>query len=177
MSLTRFCELRQAGRVQRCHNRPHHGSYSIAEHVAQCLHILFSFHPNPSIGLIKAITYHDHAEYWTGDIPANAKWAWPALAMASQNAEHEVNERLDIPHVDGLSEHDHLWLVRVDSAELALWCIDQIDLGNTHAKEILNRIVDRMREREMPDELVPLWWHVIFSRVGGVVPKWASKML
>jgi len=81
------------------------------------------------------------AERWTGDIPATAKWQFPRLKEASDNAEKNCFYRLNFPLIN-LTEEEELWLHAVDVLELYLWCLDQEAFGNQHIKTMKENIFD-----------------------------------
>lgn len=151
-TLTAILELRRAGRVQRCHGIPYHGSYSVAEHTYQMLNLLMSLCPKPSKALIEAILYHDSAELEIGDTPRPAKTRFPDLGKAVAKAEEVVNSELSVMQ-DKLLPSELAWLRGLDLLELAMWCLDQLDMGNKNVMPVLDRCHDAIQEQEMPEEI------------------------
>jgi len=150
--LSAVLELRRAGRVQRCHGIPHHGSYSVAEHTYQMLHLLMSLCPKPSKALIEAVLYHDSAELELGDTPRPAKTRFPDLGKAVAKAEDVVNGELSVMQ-DRLLPSELSWLRALDVLELAMWCLDQLDMGNKNVMPVLERCHDALLEIQVPEEL------------------------
>jgi len=134
-------KIREAGHVERCHTVPHIGSYNVAMHSWHAAMILVELWPEASRNLIMQVLWHDAAERWTGDIPATAKWQFPGLKEASDNAEKNCFHRLNFPLVN-LTEEEELWLHAVDGLELYLWCLDQEAFGNQHIKTMKENIFD-----------------------------------
>jgi len=98
-------------------------------------------HPDPSIDLIKAALWHDGPEFYTGDVPANAKWDFPGIKEAMDHAEGVLKQRLNM--VFDLSARDQRWLKACDSFELWLWARNQLRMGNSRARIIMTRLEDR----------------------------------
>lgn len=154
-ALDQLIELRRAGHVQRCHTWQHLGSYSVAEHCYQCLIILTAFHPDPSPRLLKSVLYHDSAEYVVGDTPAPAKWRSRALREALRALESEVEAELQISFE--LDTTEELWIKAVDLIEFGMWCIDQLDLGNSLAMPRLATVIEAFNSfQAFPPELTPV---------------------
>lgn len=130
--------LREGGHVQRCHNLPHHGEYSVAAHSWHVAILLMVLHPNPSKELLLAALTHDVAERWTGDVPAPAKWASPKLKDHLDALEGGIEIALGI--ASQLTTEEQRWLKACDLLELELWCMDQIALGNKVALKVQQNI-------------------------------------
>jgi 5'-deoxynucleotidase YfbR-like HD superfamily hydrolase len=129
---------RHGGRVQRCHTVPHHGSYSVAEHTYGAVQMVLTFHPNPSIDLVRAVMDHDVPEYWVGDIPSTAKMMSPMLARELQVVEDTVFDHYELGA--GLTQEERRWLKAVDLLELWVWSHEQDALGNSYARLITREI-------------------------------------
>lgn len=85
-----------AGKVLRWHSNP---AVSVvrqtnADHVAGCLTLLFMLVPEPSIDLVRAITFHDHGERWTGDLSNTFKSAHPEAASRHADIETYYTARV-----------------------------------------------------------------------------------
>ncbi len=126
--LIRVLATREAGRVRRCHIIPHHGQYDVAQHSYGAVSLLLLLHPNPSLGLIKAVQWHDCAERWVGDLPAPVKWTHAELGQSFENAEQRVLKVLGL--FSNIGAEDINWLKAVDTLDLWLWCREEEALGN-----------------------------------------------
>ena len=135
--------LREAGALERAHNVPHHGSYSVGQHSYDAANIILILHPNPSLNLVKAVLWHDAPERFLGDLPAPAKWYNPALADEYRTAEKTVADHMGIQSVfDELTEEDKHWLSAADRLELLLWAQDQEALGNRHVCNLRDNVLE-----------------------------------
>ena len=130
--ISKFRALREAGHVRRCHTLPHHGYYDVAQHSWQALALLLHLHPDPSRNLIWALAFHDAAERFFGDQPAQAGWSDPELRKLQKAAEARAQTALGLQF--DLAPEEVLWLEALDKLELLLWCGDQEALGNRHVK-------------------------------------------
>jgi 5'-deoxynucleotidase YfbR-like HD superfamily hydrolase len=149
---------RCAGQTERAHTLPHHGSYSVAQHSAQALSLLFLLYPGePSVSLIKAVLWHDLPERELGDIPAQAKWYNSGLHEAYRQAESNVFAmRYPRAHfaLNNLTPDEREWLRGVDYLELMLWCGDQVGLGNANASIVVERILHRIQDDKLPQPIM-----------------------
>jgi 5'-deoxynucleotidase YfbR-like HD superfamily hydrolase len=130
--VSKIRSLREAGHVRRCHTLPHHGSYDVAQHSWQAVALLFHLHPDPTRDLIWALLFHDAAERFYGDQPAQAGWADPELRKRQKEAEAKALTTMGLAFE--LNPSDKQWLEALDKLELLLWCDDQEALGNRHVK-------------------------------------------
>lgn len=148
--------VRSAGDVERCHAVPHHGSYSNARHCYGAVTLLLLLHPSPSMELLKAIQFHDVAEYWLGDLPHPAK-----MAMPDVRALHHRYEVLKLCEVFGswpeLDDEDLAWLAAVDQMDYALWAMDQYAMGNTKILDSLSASWRHIGELNLPREAREFW--------------------
>jgi len=135
--------LREAGALERCHNVPHHGSYSVGLHSYNAVNILLTLHPDPSPNLVKAMMWHDSPERFLGDLPAPAKWYNADLAKEYTKAEKQVAEHMGIQHVFAeLTDDDKNWMHAADRLELLQYCQDQLALGNKHVRNMHDLVIE-----------------------------------
>ena len=76
--------------------------------------------PDSTKQLILSAMYHDVAEVVLGDIPATAKWGYPELKKAYQEAEERVMKNLQLDFVLNKKELDRLKMA--DMLELVMYC-------------------------------------------------------
>lgn len=141
---------REAGRVERCHTLPHHGSYTNGQHTHDATSLLFLLHPKPSLRLVRALHFHDVAERWVGDMPAPAKKI-DDLGQAVHRAEAAVMKQLG--HDYKLTKNERRWLKAVDTVEFYLWCADQVAMGNQHVAINLATVVKWMDKMDLPEQV------------------------
>ncbi len=139
----RMRATREAGKVLRCHNVPHHGTYSVAEHSWQAVMLMVQLHPDPSRNLLIAMACHDVAERFYGDQPVPVGWAKPEIRRLQKEAEAEALTILDLsPKLNHEEEH---WLNVIDKLELLLWTLDQDAMGNLHCCNVEKGMRDWFR--------------------------------
>jgi len=133
--------MREAGAVRRCHTMPVIGEYNVGIHVynmLSMLRILWTSAPN---SLIWAILEHDAPERLTGDIPAPVKWFGIIDREILDKIEQSIMlDTLEYDYIGELSKNEQAWFHSLDIFELALFCRDQIMLGNRNFEVMLERI-------------------------------------
>lgn len=152
---------REAGHVQRCHVVPHHGAYNIDGHSYNALSLLLILHPapGPSLFLVRAVLWHDHAERFVGDMPATAKWINYKLGEEYELCEARAHDKIGLVNLGELSDNDRAWLDGVDKLELYMWCLDQEALGNRHTMHFATNLdawLEKNRSR-LPDQIQAVW--------------------
>ena len=142
--LDRLLLVRQGGHVERSHTTPHHGSYTVASHSWGVAQIILTFHPLPTIELVRAALNHDVHERWIGDLPGQVIWENDELRDLLKELEAGVNAKLGISAP--ASREDVTWLYIADKIDLLLWAFDQVDLGNKSAERFVERLKIRFRD-------------------------------
>lgn len=133
--------MREAGAVRRCHTVPIIGEYSVGVHVYNMLSMLRVLYPDAPVHLVWAILEHDAPERLTGDIPAPPKWFGVVNKDALAQIEHDILvDTVGYDHMIQLNKEEQGWLKALDIFELALFCRDQIMLGNRNLEVMLDRI-------------------------------------
>jgi 5'-deoxynucleotidase YfbR-like HD superfamily hydrolase len=155
-SLELVQEYRTATKVERCHTIPHHGSYSIGQHSADALALLFAIKPTVSANLCKAMLMHDFAEQYLGDLPATAKWENPKLKQVYEEAEEQALKSL-CGDFD-LTEEEAIWLRWADILEFFFWCLDQQRLGNMNVQQPLKNAAGWIQKNlnTAPEQIIQL---------------------
>ncbi len=141
--------LLEAGQVERLHATPHHRPYNVATHSWNMAAMLCQLHPNPSSHLIKAVLFHDVAERYVGDMPSPGKW-WisPAIGQILQKVEEEIQHLLGVSFE--LTERDRDWLKALDLVELFYFCCEEMAMGNSHVKSIIETCWELLNEDWVP---------------------------
>ncbi len=122
--------LRESGAVKRGHTMSFGGDYTVGKHSYDAVSMLLVLHPAPSLDLIRCLMWHDAAERWLGDLPAPAKWQFPELKAAYEEAENTVLRARYGVDMSVLTDDDRLWLEGIDRLEFIMWCRDQLGQGN-----------------------------------------------
>lgn len=117
--------------VRRFHTIPHVVTQeTVGHHTAGVMAIIFCLYDqDPPLRLVRAALYHDVSEWVTGDIPATAKWDFPALKEASERAEEEVMGAAGLELVLDLEEAHVLKFA--DMLSLVIKAHDEVLCGNS----------------------------------------------
>lgn len=97
--------------------------------------------------MLAALT-HDLAELHTGDMPYPFKYANPQLKEYLDDAECTIlaSVRLDVL----LTPEETLILKAADMLDLALKCVDEVELGNQTVLDMLNTGILVLRGLQLP---------------------------
>ena len=155
--------MREAAIVRRCHTVPilNSDQYVVGLHSFNMLAMLRLLNPTASHALIWAVLEHDLPERLTGDIPAPTKWFDVVNRTELGRMEKIIAEKVvGKSHEAELSYEERKWLRALDIFELALFCRDQIMLGNRNLEVMLNRIHEYVtREAAMLAEpVLDVYW-------------------
>lgn len=136
----RVAQKREAGHVERWHLLLHLGHQDVAAHTWQATMLLLELYPKASRRLIIYMLNHDVTERWIGDIPANSKGLFPAIAVGVIDAEKQLTKERGLPDVEKLTLNERCWARACDALELVLWCKDQEAMGNRVIKDTMNSV-------------------------------------
>lgn len=166
-AVDRIKATREAGNVRRFHVVPHVGEYTVGKHSYDAVSMLCVLHPNPSVGLIKALLWHDGAERWVGDMPRPAPDYHEPLRYAYDQAHMAALQTWEMYEFGGLVEEDFRWLNAIDTLEAWVWCQEQVAFGNQHCVEALvglSRTIERGLSR-FPDPCREFYLQYEWSRL------------
>lgn len=133
------------------HTRRYHcvqiiGHQTVAEHSARVAMLADQIMDGKaSANLLRACLRHDLAESVTGDVPATAKWRNPDLNFALHVAEARFEEDNDL-HVELTGEEEAV-LKWADALECLYFCVDQLLLGNRHARVVCENVIHHLKDR------------------------------
>lgn len=133
---------RSANKVKRYHTIDLIVPETVGHHCANVALLCAHIAGNPSAELLLAALTHDYAEQFTGDIPATAKWAYPALESVLGQIEAEVDQ-----YNLKLTETEKFILKQADMLDLCFKCVEELKMGNTTVKPILERGINWIRSR------------------------------
>lgn len=130
-ALEQACLMRDAGAVKRFHTVRMLRSQPVAEHSFNMLLLLQQVWPTAPARLLRAVIHHDLPELVTGDVPAPTKRNIPSLSIILEEAERGAGPlyRDD----EDLTTYEQAVLKWVDYMELALWCMEEMNMGNMYA--------------------------------------------
>lgn len=135
--LERIIAMRNGGQVRRYHVARTVKIQTVADHSHGVACIICAAFDTPSLDLVRAALFHDLAEAVTGDVPATAKWLNPGLERELGYVEDTFNERYRLTPL--LSEEEVRILKAADMLELMLWNMEDYQMGNEYANEIVER--------------------------------------
>lgn len=145
---------REAGAIQRYHIIPHHGIDTVASHSWNATTLLLVLNPTASRKLIIYMLHHDITERWTGDIPAAAKGMFPTIMLGVKEAEKSLEQEMNLPSADGLTEEEQQWARAIDALESALWCHEQLAMGNQMVKHALEALATWIEKKDCVPSIV-----------------------
>jgi hypothetical protein len=156
---TRINFVRKGGDVKRFHTFPVIGEQTNGHHQYNVLSLLLILHPDPSMDLIKYITWHDTAEHIFGDVPATAT-IYDNEFYEKYNKLQEINLCEMAAPIEVLSKEDRYWFECLDKLEVYLFAKEQLNLGNKNMTGIIRNVIfwfsDRAEKQPYttPDEIL-----------------------
>jgi 5'-deoxynucleotidase YfbR-like HD superfamily hydrolase len=94
---------------------------------------------------LKSSLYHDCAEHLTGDLPAPIKKSSKAVAKVIKELEDNFNKELDI--LVRLEDKDEVKVKFCDCLEGALFCLEELEMGNKKVIDVFGRYMEYLREQ------------------------------
>lgn len=140
--------MREAGAVTRWHTIPHIGVDTVASHSWNATTLLLELNPTASRALIVYMLNHDVTERWIGDIPASAKGMFHKISQGVKEAESFLEGEFDLPWTGGLDQNEQQWARAIDALEAALWCHEQLMMGNRMVENALKSLDDWIFDEE-----------------------------
>lgn len=150
MNTNRLRLMRIAARIPRVHTRPPIHKQTVGEHTFGVLAILREV-CQPSVALYEAALYHDAPEAVTGDVPAPAKWDSPALTEALNDVEDDIIDRWRLPNSRNLNPQEERLLKFADLMELALFSIEEVNMGNRGMAKVAENALTHIAATELSD--------------------------
>lgn len=138
--------LREAASVQRYHTQRMQRKQELNAHSYGVAMLVQHLYPECSRDLLLAALYHDLPEYFTGDVPAPAKRGIPQLAVLLENAEKGTGI---LYREFNLTVFDEALLKWCDTFELVLFCLEEVQMGNTYALAPLYKGLEWCTESDM----------------------------
>jgi 5'-deoxynucleotidase YfbR-like HD superfamily hydrolase len=143
----RLNKIRCGGNVERFHVLPTIRRNSVAAHSWGVAVVCLSLWDDCSFSLVKAALYHDCAEYLTGDLPAPIKLASEQISSVIRTLEKDYEEELNIRIP--LSEKDKARLKFADCVDGAMFCLEEIKMGNKMVVKPFAKYIDYLNAVEM----------------------------
>lgn len=157
ITLGQLLELHAAGGVKRYHTVPTIGQETIAAHSWGVALLILKLYPGiPSRELLAAAIYHDIPESVVGDTPANAKWQFPDLAVATSRAEDTIALYMEVEYEESLDKQERDWLRWCDLLDIAFYCHEQYQLGNRTVVPMMERVRRKLRDLDAPERVFEL---------------------
>lgn len=146
--------MREGGAVQRYHTHRMHHPQDVAAHSwGVAVVLLGAGFASPA--LLAYTLLHDVAEQATGDVPAPVKWAHPGLDAALEIVEDDFNNAHGITDLyQSLSLLERKAAKWADMYELTQHALDEVMMGNLHARQMLNNGLGVVRQRAKEVQLI-----------------------
>lgn len=142
-------ELRAGMAVRRYHTRLRIKEETVGHHSANVCAILLRLDPNVSRELLINALLHDVPEFYTGDVPAPAKWGHPEVKAALEDAEDHFKTEHSIPEYY-MTEDDRTMLKLADMLDLVLSSYEEANLGNKYAEYVASVGIDYIMGLSLP---------------------------
>lgn len=139
-SFERLWALRKGSHVKRWHTERIIGEQTVGQHSHDALNLLLVLHPNPTSMLIRAVAWHDKAEYRSGDMPAPVLWQHVALGHAYEDLQQTILEEDFGLYLSRLTDEEKIWLNAVDKLEAYFFSIEQVSMGNNNAHVFIEQL-------------------------------------
>ena len=122
--------MRDAAAVKRYHTVRTLREQSVGAHTFGLMQLLNQVYPTARKEVFLAAMHHDLPELVTGDIPAPVKRQIPRMAVLLGEAERGTAPLYQDFDLNGFEEAVLKWC---DLMELVLWCLEELQLGNSYA--------------------------------------------
>ena len=123
--------------VTRYHTHPRLRTETVGHHSANVCAILLRIEPNCARDLLVRALMHDVPEYYTGDVPAPAKWDSPDLKDELDRREGYYIVKHSIPDPE-LTPQQGTLLKAADMLDLVLSSIEEVKMGNSYANKLVS---------------------------------------
>lgn len=153
MNYQRLKALRSAGRVLRAHTIPLIHRQTVGEHTFGVMAILSEIAPDDeemSVELLMAALHHDAPEFFTGDVPATAKWNHIALEEGLRRAEENIIKSYGFFKLPEGSREARL-VKYADCMELAMFSLEEMQMGNWYAKKMAFNAIEAIKRKGLID--------------------------
>jgi len=148
MDINQLHIWRKGLKVERMHTITHVTPYNNGFHscnAALIAHELCQLNGIDSASVVRYMLLHDIAEAYVGDTPADVKRDFPAIKLALQEAEGHWEER-NIPNIPDLAITEKIIAKIADTAELGMYCLEELHLGNKNAMPVLLKVIQFLQE-------------------------------
>jgi len=140
---------RKGLKVERLHTVPHLTPYNngfhsangalIAEHLCMANDMELS-----AVTCMKYMLLHDVAECYVGDVPTNVKMDNSELKSVLDKIETKWESR-NVTNMPDLHHTEKAICKVADLAELGMFCVDELNLGNNNVIYVLDNVVDYLQ--------------------------------
>lgn len=156
--VSRLLQIRKGGDVKRFHTVTMLREHLVSSHSWGVATIILDVYPECSKELLIAALYHDVPEHIVGDMPATTKWRHPELADKLAQAEAQAVAEMGLEMI--LSPYEQKVLKFADMADLVLCCLQEVQLGNRTAAEVVARGIAYLEERFIDPKLSAYLAHI-----------------
>jgi len=149
IDIHRLNTYRKGLRVERLHTVPHLTSYSNGHHSANAALIAYELCLLNSVEdhtpVLLYMLMHDVAEGYTGDIPGNVKAHYPNFDTMLAGIEIDWEEE-NLPNMPKRTVGQKHICKIADLAELGMYCIDELAIGNINVGFVLKNVIEYLDE-------------------------------
>lgn len=153
INLARLKLMRSAARVGRFHTVPTIRGQSVGEHTFGVIAILFEIAEDDKefcMDVLRVALRHDVPETITGDVPSPAKWLYPEVEIALRVAESEIENNYQLKGLALLPRQVQM-IKFSDLLELAIYSIEELDMGNRHMSVMAFNALHAINKRKLFD--------------------------
>ena len=141
---------RRAGDVKRYHAHPCIHPQDVGNHTWNVMRIMTTIWPNCPRELLLYAIYHDITEGVVGDIPYPTKLSSPKMKalcdMLEEEAYMNMKEGWGVPELPKLTPEQKEFFKACELVEFFEYAANEFNMGNTHARIIVQRVVPRIAE-------------------------------
>jgi len=170
MDINRLHIWRKGLKVERMHTVPHITPYNNGFHscnAALIAHELCMLNGINSATVIRYKLMHDIAEGYVGDTPTNVKKDFPDIKKALDRAEKHW-EKTYIPDMPDLHPQEKEIAKAADLAELGMYCLEELHLGNKNVLFVLNNVIAYLKSYQDIKGVTDFIDHFIIVKTGDI---------
>lgn len=165
----------QTALTQRYHTKTLLRSQDVGSHTYRVLLLLAMLNPEASPMLFRAALLHDAGEWFVGDIPAPTKRSSPPMKAALDALESDLLTKATGLIQPVLTETDARWLAFADALEGALWCLEELELGNTTIFHTFETYISYAQGIVPPRLIGESWYEELFETLHRSKEKYAER--
>lgn len=144
--------------VRRFHTHSVINYETLGQHSHTVAMLVSQVYPQCTKQLLLTALEHDLPEFFTGDVPAPAKWASQAVKYSLTDLEREVVTEWGLESEEALTSFDKMLLKWADMMSLVLFCIKEVSMGNSTMYQTMHTGLELCAQRAQAMALVQNKW-------------------